>query len=614
MTIKPKDQHAGREAGRYENPIVSREFILNFLHTVAKPLSLTDIARECGVAEAQMIALERRVGAMVRDGQLLREEEGYVPAGATMGTVHQVVEQIMLEHKISDAWPKTIDKELKKLPEEPDCTNLGSRTDLRHLPFVTIDGEDAKDFDDAVYCEAIKTEGKKGGWKLYVAIADVSHYVKPDTALDQEAHVRGNSIYFPNRVIPMLPEKLSNGLCSLKPHVNRFCLVSEMVITADGQLSSYRFYEAVIFSAARLTYSKVALWLGGDETTADHKVLPYLKELYTLYKALLTQRNQRGALDIDTIETKVAFNPEGHVTHVFSIQRNDAHRLIEECMLVANVAAAQFLTKAKAPAVYRIHDKPDPGKVTDLRSFLSLRGMSLSGGVGPHTAAFNHVLLHAKTHVDSTVIQTMVLRTMQQAIYSPQNIGHFGLAYETYTHFTSPIRRYSDLLVHRQLKAAINHSESIYTLKALEATCLHISQTERAADQASRDATQALKCLYLSHHLGSEFEVVVSGVTAFGIFATIQSWMIDGLIHVRTLRDDYYHFDVQSQTLTGERTGRVFQLGQVLKVLVAKADVDARRIDFELMENTKDNKPIRYKKSTTPKGEKRKRQRKKREK
>ncbi len=606
MSKRNQDLHAGREAKRYENPIVSREFILNLLHTAGKPLSMDDIVQAADVRGDQMIALERRLGAMLRDEQILLEGRCYVPAGVPMGTVQQVVDHVMTEQEVHDAWPKHIERELKILPEEPDCAHLGSRVDLRHLPFVTIDGEDAKDFDDAVYCEPIK----QGGWKLYVAIADVSHYVKPGTILDHEAQLRGNSIYFPDRVIPMLPEHLSNGLCSLKSQVNRFCLVCEMVITAEGKLSTYLFYEAVMFSQARLTYTTVAKWLGGDISDANHQVLPHLKQLYVLYQALLAQRNQRGALDIDAIETKVAFNPQGQVTHVFSIQRNDAHRLIEECMLMANVAAAEYLLKAKMPAVFRVHAQPDEGKVHDLRAFLSLRGMLLAGGMKPRTAEFNHILQHAKTHADWSVIQVMVLRTMQQAIYSPENIGHFGLAFEAYTHFTSPIRRYSDLLVHRQLKSAISKADSFYTIQALEASCLHISQTERSADEASRAATQALKCLYLSQHLGSEFTVVVSGVTAFGLFATIPEWLIDGLIHIRTLRDDYYHFDTESQTLTGERSGRQFRLGEVLKVLVAKVDVEARRIDFELMENTKNNKPIYTKKSSTPKGVKRKRQRK----
>ena len=582
-----KDPHASREANRYENPIASREFILEYIEQAQKPLSLSGLMQGLEIPHDQEEALSRRLGAMVREGQLLQDGKHYMLAQAPLTTVHRVVDFIMAQHQLIDEWPKAVIKELKKLPEEPDCSDLGDRVDLRHLPFVTIDGEDAKDFDDAVYAEK---DGK--GFKLFVAIADVSHYVKAQTALDHEAQIRGNSIYFPDRVIPMLPEQLSNGLCSLKPSVNRFCLVCEMELDAKGYLKRYRFYEGVIFSAARLTYTNVAKWLGGDLDGAPKKIMPHLKQLYQVYQLLLANREQRGALDIDTVETKVGFNSTGHVTHLYSVQRNDAHRLIEECMLLANVATGDLLLKHKAPAVFRVHEKPDSEKVKTLRGFLSLRGLLLGGGEFPHTREFNEVLKHAKTHADCQVIQVMVLRTMQQAIYSPKNNGHFGLAYEAYTHFTSPIRRYSDLLVHREIKRILLKSEPFYSESTLSSICQQISDTERKADEMSRGAMQALKCLYLSQHLGSQFDVVVSGVTAFGMFATIQQFMIDGLIHMRNLRDDFYHFDSTSQMLVGERSGREFHLGQTLKIMIARVDVEQRRIDFELVEeNTGGRKP-----------------------
>lgn len=580
MTSKKfQDPFAAREAERYEHPIASREAILQFLRQSDRPLSRVQIARELGMShKEQTVALERRLGAMVRDGQLQAEGRRYQAIVTAHSSVAELIDGVIGEHNLRVEWPEGIARAVAKLPETPDSSKLGSRVDLRHLAFVTIDGEDAKDFDDAVYAEA----KPKGGWRLWVAIADVSFYVKPKGALDQEAQVRGNSVYFPGRVLPMLPEELSNGLCSLKPAVDRFCLVAEMEISAAGELGTFRFYEAVIHSQGRLTYSQVARWLKAEQIEqATAGLLPKLHTLYDLYHALYRNREERGALEIDAVETRVGFNAEGQVTHIVPVHRNDAHRLIEECMLVANVAAAQYLLGAEQPGVYRIHAKPDPLKVQDLRQFLSLRGLILKGGEHPHTAAFNEVLQHAKTHPDANVIQTMVLRTMQQAVYSADCIGHFGLAYEAYTHFTSPIRRYADLLVHRQIKAVIAKAPAPYSQAELEPICQQVSTTERTADQASRDATQALKCVYLAQHVGSEFEVVVSGVTAFGLFATISDWMIDGLIHVRTLRDDYYHYDSQSQTLTGERGGQVFYLGKVLRVRVAKVDVAQGRIDFE---------------------------------
>lgn len=490
---------------------------------------------------------------------------------------------------IPHEFKQEIEQELKKFPDDlikVSEEDLKNRKDIRHLPIVTIDGIDAKDFDDAVYCEKLKL----GGWKLWVAIADVSHYVSAGGALDKEAEIRGNSVYFPSQVVPMLPEKLSNGLCSLKPKVDRLCLVCEMRINKAGKLTKHEFYPAVMHSHARLTYDQVFEILTAPYTPLHQEyaeLLPGLYELYYLYKALKDGRIEQGALDFETVETKIIFDESGRISEFGAYTRNEAHCLIEECMLVANIAAAKSLEKFNQGGVYRIHEGPKPEKVEDLRVFLKLSRIPFSAKGLPSTKDLAEVLKLSKDRPDSKVIQTMVLRSMNQAVYSPENLGHFGLAFDAYAHFTSPIRRYPDLIVHRLLKAGLNKEDKnisggvLYGPGSLSEISEHSSMTERRADEATRDVTGALKCAYMKQHIGEIFEGVISGVTNFGFFVTLNTMPVDGLVHVSNLMDDYYHYDSGSQTLVGERRRRVFRLGDALKVRLTRVDIAGRKIDFE---------------------------------
>jgi ribonuclease R len=459
------------------------------------------------------------------------------------------------------------------------------------LPFVTIDGEDAKDFDDAVYAE----QKPSGGWHLWVAIADVSAYVKPGSALDKEALNRGNSVYFPGKVIPMLPEILSNGLCSLRPEVDRLCLVAELTISKKGVLTHYHFHEAVIHSQARMTYTKVAAILteSSEQLIAQYKKLvPHLQDLYQLYQVLREARVERGAIEFETVETRIVFGKNGKISRIEPIERNEAHRLIEECMLCANVATACFLKKHKMPSLYRNHEGPPIEKLTTLKTFLGELGLKLGGGDEPTPLDYTGLLKRIKDRPDANIIQSILLRSLSQAVYSPDNIGHFGLAYPEYCHFTSPIRRYPDLWVHRQIRAVLaleasgekaDKEKRKAQEKALAQVGVHCSTTERRADDATRDAVRWLKCQYVQKHLGMEFEGVISGVVHFGFFVELKSLVIDGLVHINTLADDYYDFDPVRHRLLGERSGRVFKLGDTLQVKVIRADVDTRKIDFELV-------------------------------
>lgn len=500
--------------------------------------------------------------------------------------VKTAIQAAVKAFEIPDQFSAVIEKELAKYADEVQPSDLKDRRDIRHLPIVTIDGADAKDFDDAVYCE----RKKSGGWTLWVAIADVSHYVRPQMALDQEASKRGNSVYFPDFVIPMLPEKLSNGLCSLKPKVDRLCLVCEMRISKTGHLTKYDFYPAVMHSHARFTYDQVYEILTSPYTPLHQQyadLLPNLYELYHLYQALKQARMERGALDFDTIETKIIFDPSGRISEFGAYTRNEAHCLIEECMLVANIAAAKSLEKFHQGGIYRIHEGPKPDKVEDLRTFLKLSKIPFLAKGLPSTKDLAEVLKQAKDRPDFRVIQTMVLRSMNQAVYSPENLGHFGLAFEAYSHFTSPIRRYPDLMVHRLIKAGLLKSGvetdggQVYAGSVLNDVCTHSSMTERRADEATRDVIGALKCAYIKQHIGDVFDGVISGVTGFGFFVTLSNMPVDGLVHVATLGDDYYHYDSGSQSLTGERRRRMFKLGDVVKVRVSRVDIAGRKIDFE---------------------------------
>jgi ribonuclease R len=732
---KIADPHAEREAARYDNPIPSREVILDLLTAADKPLSHAHIARELDLHEDDQVeALRKRLRAMERDGQLMvnrrgayglvdklnllrcrvqghRDGYGFAvpldegddvylssrqmqfvfdgdevlvgiigldrrgrPEGRVVEVLHrgtsrivgryeeesgigfvvpdnsrvnhrilippklkggaksgqivtaeitdyptrnlgakgQVVEVLgdhldpgleidvaIRSHGIPHEWPEAVLREAGSLEDEPREEDKKYRADLRDLGFVTIDGEDARDFDDAVYCEK-----RLRGWRLWVAIADVSHYVRPGSALDEEAALRGNSVYFPEQVVPMLPEALSNGLCSLKPQVDRLAMVCEMELSGAGKLTGYRFYEAVIHSQARLTYTQVGEALeAGSHPQIDKARLKDLKRLQSLYKVLRKARDVRGAIDFETTETRILFNEQRKIDAIVPVVRNDAHKLIEECMLCANVAAARFYEEHKLPVLYRVHEGPTPEKLENLRAFLGELGLELRGGEKPTPAHYGELLDAVQERDDVNVIQTMLLRSLRQAVYTPENEGHFGLHYPAYAHFTSPIRRYADLLVHRGIRHIIRSKvrtktvqrqrgapeiprEDIfpYTERDMVAQGLHCSTTERRADDATRDVESWLKCEFLQEHVGDEFDGVIAAVTSFGLFVELQPIYIEGLVHISALPGDYYSFDAAKQRLVGERSGRSYRLGGRVRVQVARVDLDDKKIDLELID------------------------------
>ncbi len=505
-------------------------------------------------------------------------------------------------------WPAAVQKETRRFAEEVASEELDTRFDLRDLPFVTIDGEDAKDFDDAVYA----APGKQGGWTLFVAIADVSHYVRIGSALDEEASNRATSVYFPGHVIPMLPEKLSNGLCSLRPETDRLVMVSEMKISASGELESFKFYEAVIYSHARLTYNEMADMVQPAESDAGQHLqdkmrtryqplLPHLDTLYSLYQALRQQRQHGGAMDFDSTETRMVFGEDRKIREIVPVERNDAHRLIEECMLCANVAAARLLEGARLPALYRIHEGPNQDKLDSLRDFLTEMGLYLGGGDSPTTGDYQQVLQQIAGRPDRHLLQTQLIRSMMQAVYSPDNCGHFGLSFPEYTHFTSPIRRYPDLLVHRAIRYLIRNKKgkslqahpaqkslskaSIYPyehsdLDALGAIC---STAERRADAASYSVADWLKCEYMQDHVGDEFAGTITAVTSFGLFVELNEVYVEGLVHITELSNDYYHFDPVRHQLQGERSGATYQLGGTVTVRIVRVDLEEKKIDLQMV-------------------------------
>ncbi|VTX65052.1 ribonuclease R [Haemophilus haemolyticus] len=520
------------------------------------------------------------------------------------------VEIALRNHDIPHKFPSAVEKYVKKFTEEVPEEAKKGRVDLRNLPLVTIDGEDARDFDDAVYCEK---HGK--GWKLWVAIADVSYYVRLRSALDVEAHNRGNSVYFPNRVVPMLPEILSNGLCSLNPQVDRLCMVCEMQISAKGKLTDYRFYEAVMNSHARLTYTKVAKILEGDEElrTRYSTLIPHLEDLYKLYQALFGARHQRGAIDFETIETKFIFNAMGRIERIEPVVRNDAHKIIEECMILANIAAANFMEKHKEPALYRIHATPSEEKLTSFRTFLSEFGLTLEGGLKPTTKDYVALLEKVKERPDHELIQTMLLRSLSQAVYHADNIGHFGLALEEYAHFTSPIRRYPDLTLHRGIKYLLAKEQGAkrkttdtggyhYSFDEMDLLGNHCSMTERRADDATREVADWLKCEYMQDHVGGEFSGVISSVTGFGLFVRLDDLFIDGLVHISTLENDYYQFDAAKQRLIGENSRMQYRLGDKVRIKVEAVHLENKMVDFSLMGS--ERKPRRARKTAKEKAKK----------
>ncbi|WP_077036025.1 ribonuclease R [Pelomonas sp. KK5] len=513
-----------------------------------------------------------------------------------------------------------------KLPERLRAVDLKHRIDLRDVPLVTIDGEDARDFDDAVYCEPHKQgRGKTAfkGWRLLVAIADVSHYVKPGEALDDDAYERATSVYFPRRVIPMLPEKISNGLCSLIPYEDRLSMVCDMLVSEAGEVSAYQFYPAVIRSHERFTYTEVAAILGnthGPEAAKRKALVPHLLHLHEVYRALLAQRQLRGAIDFDTTETQIICDENGRIEKIVPRTRNDAHRLIEEAMLAANVCSADFIAQSKHAALFRVHEGPTPEKRVALQAYLRSLGLGLSISDDPKPAEYQAIAAATKDRPDSAQIHSMLLRSMQQAIYTSANSGHFGLSYEAYTHFTSPIRRYPDLLVHRVIKCILagkkyhldagkmevpmqvkrpgraappNPATASTEAERWDVVGAHCSANERRADEASRDVEAWLKCRYMREHLGEEFSGTVSAVTSFGLFVLLDSMYVEGLIHITELGGEYYRFDEVRQELRGERTGIRYSTGTKVQVQVSRVDLDGRKIDFRLVKDNEEARLVR---------------------
>ena len=577
------------------------------------------------------------IGA-AKTGQVVVVELTEPPAlyGQPVGRVKEVLGEIddpgmeieiaVRKYGVAHEFSEAAIGEARALPDTVQPADKAGRVDLTDVPLCTIDGDDARDFDDAVYCEpaVVSGRGKKpNGWRLLVAIADVSHYVKTGQPLDVDAYDRATSVYFPRRVIPMLPEKLSNGLCSLNPDVERLCMVCDMLVSTKGEVLAYQFYPGVMQSHARFTYDEVAAILSntrGPEAARRQERVRDLLNLHDVFRALLKGRQARGAVDFDTVETQIVCDEAGHIEKIVPRERNDAHRLIEECMLAANTCSADFIQQGKQPGLYRVHEGPTPEKQETLRAYLKALGLGLSISDDPHPREFQKIADATQDRPDAEQIHMMLLRSMSQAIYTPVNSGHFGLAYDAYTHFTSPIRRYPDLLVHRVIKAILagrgyqlpelpTPGEAHEKLKlrlqknsaarrtddtpqrkrqspemlAWEAAGLHCSANERRADEASRDVEAWLKCKYMREHLGEEFAGSVSAVTSFGLFVTLQDMYVEGLVHITELGGEYFRFDEIRQELRGERTGIRFSLGTKVRVQVSRVDLDGRKIDFRLV-------------------------------
>ncbi|WP_286263004.1 ribonuclease R [Thalassotalea atypica] len=591
-------------------PIVGRFYVEHKLAFV-----IPDDAR---IKQDIMIPPGNKLGA--RHGQMVVVDIIQRPTkrASAVGKVNEVlgehmapgmeIEIALREHDLPHQWQQNVLDEIDNLADEVDETAKKDRVDLRDLPLVTIDGEDARDFDDAVYCEPKKS----GGWRLWVAIADVSYYVRSGTALDDEAISRGNSVYFPSQVIPMLPEKLSNGLCSLNPEVDRLCMVCEMTVSAAGKLSGSKFYPAVMRSHARFTYTKVAAILDGDETLIEQyqPLVPDLINLHQLYTALSYARDERGAIAFETEESRFLFNQDRKIESIVPVVRNDAHKMIEECMILANVATAKFVEKHQMPGLFRVHDKPSEEKYQNFVKYLAELGLELPFKEQPEPADYGAILARVAERPDRELIQTMLLRSMRQAVYQSDNLGHFGLALGSYSHFTSPIRRYPDLVIHRVIKAILQAQENSsvnqgcwnYTEEQVTELGEHCSMTERRADDATRDVSDWLKCEYMQDHVGDTFTGVISTVTNFGLFVRLTDLHIEGLIHITSLGRDYYHFDDVRMCLTGEHSGQKYHVGDLLEVQVSAVNLDEKKIDLVLHGDKailKKAKPVRRSKSAS---------------
>jgi len=619
--------------------------VLEILERSAQPI-IGRLLQESGVwlvapedkRYGQDILIPKGATGQAKVGQVVVVELVEPPAlyGQPVGRIKEVLGEIddpgmeieiaVRKYSVPHEFSEACIAQARSLPDKVRPQDIKHRVDLTDVPLVTIDGEDARDFDDAVYCEpATQGRGRNAqrGWRLLVAIADVSHYVETGSAIDVDAYDRATSVYFPRRVIPMLPEKLSNGLCSLNPDVDRLCMVCDMFVNSEGEVTAYQFYPAVMHSHARFTYTEVAAILAntrGPEAARRKERVQDLMNLHDVYRALLAARAKRGAVDFETTETQIICDESGRIEKIVPRTRNDAHRLIEEAMLAANVCSADFIGQSKHAGLFRVHEGPTPEKNELLRNYLKATGVGLTISEDPSPAEFQAIAIATKERPDAQQIHAMLLRSMQQAIYTPHNSGHFGLAFEAYTHFTSPIRRYPDLLVHRVIKAILNktryHLPVLPTpgeahakltrriekseaakmkisgekpkkvsaeLMAWQAAGLHCSANERRADEASRDVEAWLKCKYMREHLGEEFSGVVTAATSFGLFVTLDAMYVEGLVHITELGGEYFRFDEVRQELRGERTGIRYAIGTRVRVQVSRVDLDGRRIDFRLV-------------------------------
>ncbi|ADV26774.1 ribonuclease R [Pseudoxanthomonas suwonensis 11-1] len=536
----------------------------------------------CGAREGQLVVCE-----IVAPPDTRRPPIGKVVAvlGDSL-TPSLVVETAIHSHNLPHEFPPEVLDEATAVPLTVEPSMIGDRVDLRELPLVTIDGEDAKDFDDAVYCEP-----NRQGFRLVVAIADVSHYVRPGTPLDDEAQKRATSVYFPGFVVPMLPETLSNGICSLNPKVDRMCFVADMQVDHDGEVVRSKFYEAVMNSHARLTYTQVWKAVGEDDAEAKAQIgalMPQVERLHQLYQVLAAARARRGAIEFESSEVRFVLDNRGEVTQAGMLPRNDAHKLIEECMIAANVEAARYLIRSHIPAPFRIHEKPPESKYADLLEFLKEFGLALPPWSKVVPGDFTRLLKKVRDRADATLLESVLLRSQSLAIYSPDNAGHFGLALEAYAHFTSPIRRYPDLLVHRAIKHALKRGKPEayqYSARDMAGLALQCSERERRADEAEREVDERYRAAWMEKHVGGQFDGVVSGVTSFGLFVELDQSKVNGLVHVTQLPHDYYQFDPIRKMLSGERRGLEFRLGDRVRIVVLKASMEDRKIDFRLVDD-----------------------------